>query len=123
MIQPEKMEDVLWDVMRMQFLAEEKALVDTTMTQEEQLNVLTHKVFAIHKITSKKFEDSYNWYVKHPTVLKRIFDSMQVKKQQAFDNKHKIEESEELLVDSLLPESDKGRNLERRDTERMEAIE
>ena len=93
-IQPEKMGDVVWDVIRMQFLAEEKAASDTSVNQEEELKNLTEKVFEIHKISAKKFDDSYNWYVKHPTLLKRIFDSMQVQKQEAHNVKEELIDGE-----------------------------
>ena len=80
-IQPDKMGDVLWDVMRMQFLAEEISISDTAVNKEEEVKKLTEKVFKIHKTSSSEFEKSYEWYIKHPGLLKRIFDSMQVQKQ------------------------------------------
>ena len=123
MIQPEKMEDVLWDVMRMQFLAEEKAAADSGINQEEELKELTEKVFDIHKVTGKKFDKSYNWYVKHPTILKRIFDSMQVRKQKEFNEVDELPDTEELLDGSSAPGPAKDRILERRKKEMMEVVE
>lgn len=116
-IQPEKMGDVIWDVMRMQFLAEEKSAEDTLVNQEDELNKLTEKVFEIHKITAKKFDNSYNWYVKHPTLLKRIFDSLQVQKQQLNDDKEEFIDGTPVLGPA------QGGKLERRNKEMIEAIE
>lgn len=116
LIQPEKMGDVIWDVMRMQFLAEEKASADTSINQEEELKRLTENVFVIHKITPKKFDNSYNWYVKHPTLLKRIFDSLQVQKQRQNDDKPELSDGD--------PEHGPAqKKLERRNKEMMKAIE
>ena len=115
-LQPEKMGEVIWDVMRMQFLAEEKAAADTTVNQEEELNRLTESVFVIHNITPKKFDNSYNWYVKHPTLLKRIFDSLHVQKNR--QNAEGLEVTEEA--------SEHGpakRKLERRNKEGVRQIE
>ena len=124
MIQPEKMEDVLWDVMRVQFLAEQKAAADTSVNQEEELNKLTEKVFSIHEVTVKKFDDSYNWYVKHPTLLKRIFDSMQVRKQKAFNEEEEELNDSEELIDSTHGQAPAKRGiLKRRNKEMIKAIE
>ena len=92
-IQPDKMGDVLWDVMRMQFLSEELALRDSTINKEEELKRLTDKVFKIHKTTSGKFDKSYDWYIKHPELLNRIFDSMQVQKQREHNGPEMMQES------------------------------
>lgn len=122
-IQPEKMEDVLWDVMRVQFLAEEKAAADSGINQEEELKELTDKVFDIHNVTGKKFDNSYNWYVKHPTFLKRIFDSMQVRKQKEFNGVEELPDTEELLDGTPVTGPPKGKKPVRRMKEMMEAIE
>lgn len=92
-IQPDKMVDVLWDVMRVQFLSEEIAVSDSSVNKEEELKALTNKVFKIHKTTSVKFDKSYDWYVRHPELLKRIFDSIQVQKQRIEDGSQMTEES------------------------------
>lgn len=85
-IQPDKMGNVLWDVMRVQFLADELAIADSSIKREEELNDLTNQVFKIHKTTSAKFDKSYDWYVKHPDLLKRIFDSIQVQKERELNS-------------------------------------
>ena len=92
-IQPDKMGNVLWDVMRMQFLAEEMSLSDSSVNKDQELKKLTEKVFKIHKITSVNFEKSYDWYIKHPELMKRIFDSIQIQKQRIHDGPQIIEES------------------------------
>ena len=95
-IPTQRMGDVLWDVMRVQFLSEEVAASDSTVNKEDELKILTEKVFKIHKTTSEKFDKSYDWYLKHPELLNRIFDTMQVQKQ-------RIENGPEILEDSIDP--------------------
>lgn len=81
LIQPSEMKNILWDVMSAQALANELAIKDSSVTITAEMKVLSQKVFELHKIDSSHFNKSYNWYIKHPLVLKLIFDSMYVQKQ------------------------------------------
>jgi spore coat polysaccharide biosynthesis predicted glycosyltransferase SpsG len=80
-IKPEEMKNILWDVMRSQTLASELSFKDSTINIATKTNALTKKVFEIHKTDSAHFNESYNWYVKHPLKLKIIFDSLYAQKQ------------------------------------------
>lgn len=80
-IKPEEMKSILWDVMRAQSLSREIVLKDSTIDLAIKTKSLTQKVFEIHKTDSAQFNKSYNWYIKHPDVLKRIFDSIFAQKQ------------------------------------------
>jgi len=84
-IQPKKMKSVLWDIMRAQTLANEIARKDSTINAASETKILSQKVFKIHQTDSVNFNKSYNWYVKHPDVLKIIFDSLYVQKQREND--------------------------------------
>ena len=114
-IQPQEMGDVLWDVMRVQFLSEEIVASDSSINKEEELKKLTEKVFKIHKTTSVKFDKSYDWYIKHPELLNRIFDSMQVQKQ-------RIENGPEITEDSIDPGPMRTR-LKRKEKELIKEVE
>lgn len=80
-IQPEAMKNVLWDVMSAQFMAQEISRKDSPVNTMAQTKALTQKVFEIHKITAADFNKSYDWYIKHPETMKRIFDSLYTQKQ------------------------------------------
>jgi len=80
-IKPEKMKDILWDVMRAQTLAQQTSLKDSSISMPVEINLLSKKIFKIHKVDSSHFVESYNWYVKHPEALKVIFDSLYNQKQ------------------------------------------
>ena len=75
------MKKVLWDVMSAQVWAGETARKDSLVNLATETKVLTDKVFQMHRIDSAKFNKSYNWYLKHPVILKPIFDSLYLQKQ------------------------------------------
>ena len=80
-----KMKVVLWDVMRAQFLARHNADQDSTINLDAETTILTEKVFEIHKITSKDFDRSYNWYTAHPDKMQVMLDSLYTQKQREFN--------------------------------------
>lgn len=92
-IKPEEMKGIMWDVMRSQALANELALKDSTIDKAIKTKLLVQKVFEIHKTDSVHFNESYNWYIKHPLKLKPIFDSLYAQKQKlnSFDLKKGIQ--------------------------------
>ena len=81
LIQPKEMQSILWDVMRSETLASEIARKDSAIDVAIETKSLSQKVFNIHKTDSATFNKSYNWYVKHPDVLKIIFDSLYIQKE------------------------------------------
>ncbi|MEO6838249.1 MAG: DUF4296 domain-containing protein [Ginsengibacter sp.] len=80
-IKPIEMGNIMWDIMRAQSLASEMGLKDSTLDVPFKTKLLSQEVFKIHKTDSTQFNKSYNWYVKHPDVLNRIFDSIYAQKQ------------------------------------------
>lgn len=80
-----EMKSVLWDMMRAQVLAQHNARQDSTINLNAETSALTEKVFKFHKITSKKFDRSYDWYTAHPDIMQVIFDSLYTQKQREFN--------------------------------------
>lgn len=76
-----EMKSVLWDVLRVQFLAEQNVKQDSTLNVNAETRLLTEKVFTIHKISSKDFDRSYNWYTSHPDQMQELLDSLYTQKQ------------------------------------------
>ena len=91
-IKPKEMKSILWDVMRAQTFAQETSLKDSTIDLAVEIKILSQKIFEIHKTDSTHFIQSYNWYVKHPDVLKLIFDSLYAQKQRETDLRLKQKE-------------------------------
>lgn len=79
-IQPKEMESILWDVMRAQTLAFQISTKDSSVNAAVETKFLSKKIFQIHKTDSSNFNESYNWYIKHPDALKLIFDSLYAQK-------------------------------------------
>lgn len=95
-IQPDKMGAILWDMLRVQSLAEYRSESDSMINKDAETKKLTATVFAIHKITPARFDNSYNWYVSHPVNLKIILDSLEVQKHRIIDISP--EEGEDLII-------------------------
>lgn len=91
-IQPERMKSILWDVLRAQAWAVKISQHDSTTTVAIQTKILADKVFQLHHIDSAAFHKSYNWYLRHPSVLKPIFDSIYSQ------NEHKRKELQENMI-------------------------
>ncbi|MEO8567502.1 MAG: DUF4296 domain-containing protein [Ginsengibacter sp.] len=99
-IPPKEMSEIMWDVIRAQTLANEIARKDSSINVESQTEVLTKKVFEIHRTTSFSFDKSYEWYTSHPDVLRLMFDSLYTQKQRANDLQ-KRDEYNHVKKDSL----------------------
>lgn len=73
------MEDVIWDLMRVDELVNEKHRKDSTLDKYRESVGLYQKVFQIHNISIEQFKTSYNYYRKQPNSLKPVLDSLQTK--------------------------------------------
>ena len=90
-IQPEKMENILWDVIRAQQLSGEIARRDSAINVVAETKMLVQKVFKIHNITSSAFDQSYQWYTSHPEMMRTVFDSLNAQNQRESDLRSKNE--------------------------------
>ncbi len=74
---PEKMEAVLWDMLRSdQFLATYVLPVDTSADKDTEHINLYRQVLAKHAISRDVFQQSFTYYKNHPGLLKVIMDSI-----------------------------------------------
>ena len=78
-IPPEKMQDIFWDYIRADILTTEIIQKDSTKNTLHENLFLQRKVFAIHNVTKEHFYKSYDYYSKHPDLMKVMMDSMMVK--------------------------------------------
>jgi len=97
-IDPQEMKPLMWDVIRADALAGEIAKKDSLINDTTETKLLTQKVFELHKITENDFNKSYEWYIKHPEVMKIIFDSLYSQKQKSF---HEIRTSGIIIKDTI----------------------
>jgi len=101
-IEPVKMQHVLWDVIRAQALSAELARKDSTLNEVAESKALTQKVFTIYKISPQLFSQSYSWYTSHPDVMQVMFDSITAQQerisQQELDSKRQKIDSQKLNI-------------------------
>ena len=101
-IEAQKMKSILWDMMQAQTLANQIAEKDSTINAASETKKLSQQVFLIHKTDSVHFNESYNWYIKHPDALKLIFDSLYVQKERENDLRIKKERSNPPLKKKII---------------------
>lgn len=77
-IKPKKMQEVLWDVVKAEALAQQIVKSDSSKTESKESQKLVSRVFAIHNITKEQFDKSYNYYTQHPDIMRGIFDSISI---------------------------------------------
>lgn len=75
-MKPEKMQLVLFDMIRADNFAFDFITKDSSKKPEAELVKLQQKVFAIHKISRDDFYKSYEFYKAHPNIMEPMLDSM-----------------------------------------------
>ncbi len=75
-LKPEKMQAVLWDVIKAEVFTTDFIKKDSAKNAEAENLKLQQQVFAIHKITKADFYKSYDYYITHTPAFKKIIDSM-----------------------------------------------
>jgi len=72
-----KMQDILWDMMQADEMAEYYSTRDSSFTMVAKHVDYYQRIFEIHKISKERFTKSLKYYKDHPARLKPIFDSLQ----------------------------------------------
>lgn len=75
-LKPEKMQEVLWDVIRADVFTADFIKKDSAKNASAENEKLQRQIFAIHKVTGKEFYTSYNYYKSNTADFKKIIDSM-----------------------------------------------
>ena len=102
-IKPREMQNIFWDMIRGDILAQEIIKKDSTKNLKTESFAITEKIFSIHKINRAKFEKSIAFYEKHPGLVKIIFDSL--KAVQTRKNPSEIESRKNGQRDYIIPRS------------------
>lgn len=76
---PQKMESVLWDILKAEAIADSRQLKDSSFQSIAIHTTLYDTVFAVHQIDKDVFKKSLRYYESRPDLLKIIFDSLQSK--------------------------------------------
>ena len=75
-LKPEKMQAVLWDIMRADAFTTNFIKKDSSKNDAEENIKLQKKVFALHQVSSENFYKSYDYYKTNTNLFKSILDSM-----------------------------------------------
>lgn len=79
---PEKMEAVLWDMMRADILVTNYMMTkDPTTVRDTAVTKLYHTIYSLHSISEEKFNKSFLYYKAHPELLKQVMDSISTQPQ------------------------------------------
>lgn len=89
-LKPEKMQLVLWDIIKAEAYTAEMIKTDSAKKAPEENLKLQQQVFSIHKITRNEFYNSYDYYKNNSAVFKVMLDSMitQSARQKNYNNKN-----------------------------------
>lgn len=77
-IKQEKMQQVLWDILRAESLSSEIVKKDSSKSVAIETTILNKKIFLIHNITEEEFQKSYAYYTNHPEIMRTMLDSINV---------------------------------------------
>jgi hypothetical protein len=75
-LKPEKMKQVLMDVIKAEAYTAEIIKRDSAKNGIEENQKLQQQVFSIHKITKEQFYRSFDYYKEHAETFKVMLDSM-----------------------------------------------
>ena len=75
-LKPDKMQAVLWDVIKADAFTAEFIKKDTTKNAAAENLKLQQQIFAIHRVTKVDFYNSYDYYKSNTPMFKIILDSM-----------------------------------------------
>lgn len=75
-LKPEKMQAVLWDVMRADAFTTEFVKKDSAKNDVEENLKLQQAIFAMHHISKEDFYKSYGYYKRNSSLMKTVIDSM-----------------------------------------------
>lgn len=114
-----KMQEVLWDIMRAdQFLNEFILNRDSGLDRAAERVKMYNKVFSIHQLSREQFNKSFKYYKEHPALFKALMDSIskpkieipaEIKYPAVINDS--IKKNEQKISDSVIPKKKKKLNL------------
>ena len=78
-IEPKKMERVLWDYLRADVYATDYLRRDSILNDTIENAKLQQRVFDFYNVSKESFYKSYEYYLRHSDIMKDMLDSMTMK--------------------------------------------
>lgn len=75
-LKPEKMQAVLWDIIKADVFTTEFIKKDSSKNAAAENLKLQQQIFSIHKISKADFYNSYDYYKTNTITFKKVIDSM-----------------------------------------------
>jgi hypothetical protein len=88
-LQPEKMEDVLWDMNLADEFVVNYIMKDSTLNKKNESTKRYQQIFTIHKTNLNDFKKSLRFYEDHPLLFKPILDSLNARQQTSIAEQYK----------------------------------
>jgi len=79
-LEPKKMREVMWDMIRADQYVSDLLFKDSTMKKKDESIKLYEEVFHIHNITRDEFKKSLDYYTSRPDLFRPIIDSLAKRK-------------------------------------------
>ena len=76
---PQKMEEVLYDMIRADEMADHLKLSDSTWQPFSRRTALYDTVFQVHRVKKEEFRKSLSFYQSRPDLLKEVIEGMRKK--------------------------------------------
>lgn len=121
-VQPERMQSVMWDVFLAEAWAKRLANQDSTVVLSDVTKELTLAALKTHQLDEKTFFKSYQWYVNHPQVFQPLLDSL-YEQQAEIDNPALPEDLPENLPENLHKRSKGTKDIRRLKLPRGETLD
>lgn len=75
-LKPDKMQAVLWDVIKAQAFTDQYIKKDTSKNMEKENLKMQQEIFAIHHVSKEEFYKSYDYYKINTGLLNQMLDSI-----------------------------------------------
>ncbi|MEJ7625391.1 MAG: DUF4296 domain-containing protein [Ferruginibacter sp.] len=93
-IEPSKMEVVLWDIIKADLLTLDNSLKDSAYKSIQENIKLQKKIFLAHSVTKEQFNKSFNYYAENPGLMTALLDSMIINDKRKYKSPVKINQQQ-----------------------------
>lgn len=70
------MRAVLWEMFEADAYNDTRAATDSNFRHDSAFASLYTDIFKVHHVTREQFQDSYDYYMAHPEILRRMIDTL-----------------------------------------------
>lgn len=80
-IQPPEMEKILFELNMAEEFVSAYMTKDSTRNKDVEIKKEYHKIYLLHGVNEKKFEESFAYYKQNPDLFRVVMDSLNAKAQ------------------------------------------